>query len=127
MTTFSFIIIITTINQNHHHHSNPEDRPRLRYLCDPDEDFELVDVKLLIHAFSEPSPQQIHGGSVPLLKHRGTTPSSKKHTLAHVLKTQQHLRLSPQDTDEAQPPTRTAPPQQRRQLSSPHVCIQAFL
>lgn len=52
--------------------------PRL-YLGDPDEDFELVDVELLIHAFGEPGPQQVHGGSVPLLKHINTTPSSKTH------------------------------------------------
>lgn len=52
-------------------------------LCDPDEDLQLVDVELLIHAFGEPGPQQVHGGSVPLLKHINTTPSSKTNTRAH--------------------------------------------
>lgn len=50
------------------------------HLCDPDEDLQLVDVELLIHAFSEPGPQKVHGGGVPLLKHINTTPSSKTHS-----------------------------------------------
>lgn len=50
------------------------------YLCDPDEDLELVDVELLFRPFGEPGPQQVHGGSVPLLKHINTTLSSKTHT-----------------------------------------------
>lgn len=54
------------------------------HLGDPDEDFQLVDVELLIHAFSEPGPQQVHGGSVPLLKHIRTAPSSKTHTRTHT-------------------------------------------
>lgn len=53
------------------------------HLCDPDEDLQLVDVELLIHALGEPGPQQVHGGSVPLLKHINTTPSSKTNTRAH--------------------------------------------
>lgn len=54
------------------------------HLCDPDEDLQLVDVELLIHALGEPGPQQVHGGSVPLLKHINTTPSSKTHTQAQT-------------------------------------------
>lgn len=50
------------------------------HLCDPDEDLQLVDVELLIHAFGKPGPQKVHGGSVPLLKHINTTPSSKTHS-----------------------------------------------
>lgn len=54
------------------------------HLCDPDEDLQLVDVELLIHALGEPGPQEVHGGSVPLLKHINTTPSSKTHTRAQT-------------------------------------------
>lgn len=57
---------------------------RCSYLCNPDEDFKLIDVELLIHTFSEPGPQQVHGGSVPLLKHINTTLSSKTHTHTHT-------------------------------------------
>lgn len=56
----------------------------LSYLCNPDEDLELVDMELLIHTLSEPGSQQVHGGSVPLLKHINTTLSSKTHTHAHT-------------------------------------------
>lgn len=54
------------------------------HLCDPDEDLQLVDVELLVHALGEPGPQQVHGGSVPLLKHINATPSSKTHTRAQA-------------------------------------------
>lgn len=64
-------------------------------------------MELLIHAFGEPSPQQIHGGSVPLLKHRGTTPSSKTHTRTHTQDTATS-KAKPLGHGQGTAPTRTA-------------------
>lgn len=52
----------------------------MSYLDDPDEDLELVEMELLVHALSEPGPQQVHGGCVPLLQHTQTQRSPAKHT-----------------------------------------------
>lgn len=42
--------------------------PRLSYLDDPDEDLQLVDVQLQVHAVRQPRSYQVHGAGVPLLR-----------------------------------------------------------
>lgn len=43
------------------------ERPRLPHLDDPDEDLQLVDVQLQVHAVRQPGSDQVHGAGVPLL------------------------------------------------------------
>lgn len=50
------------------------------HLCDPDEDLELVYVQLLVHALGEPGSQEVHCGSVPLLKHKHNTLQQNTHS-----------------------------------------------
>ncbi len=50
-----------------------------KYLYNPDEDFELIDMKLLVHALSQPGCQQIHSGCIPLLQSTKTQHSPAKH------------------------------------------------
>lgn len=57
------------------------------HLGDPDEDLQLVDVELLIHALGQPGPQQVHGGSVPLLKHINRTLQQNTHSGTHSTST----------------------------------------
>ena len=51
------------------------------HLDHSDEDLELVDVELKVHAVSEPGPQQVHGAGVPLLEHTQTQCSPARHTV----------------------------------------------
>lgn len=72
------------------------------YLCNPDKNLKLVDMQLLIHTLSEPGPQKVHGGSVPLLKHINTTLSSKTHTRTHTQHTTSQHKTNPKDKHKEQ-------------------------
>lgn len=64
------------------------------HLGDPDEDFQLVDVQLLIHALGEPGAQQVHGGRVPLLKDKQS--ALQKNTFTHA----EDIRADLKDADD---------------------------